>query len=319
MSSKNHVKFRKDSIASGSSRSSTSSSHRRSDSGAGSLSDHDSRTAYSDNGLTSPEYEEQQFSVSALREALGAAHESRDRWKDKAHELGADLTKTRKEMKEIEARWTALVDRNEVIEGEKKKLFVDKKALAEENNSLRDQIADLQQALEKTEKALEKAEKRNKRQQQQSQSEQAPVMSSATPTESSKVRRSPSKRDKASDAEQAQKDKARLSRRFERSDESDGNSTSTAKSHRSRRASYVEPMGPPAARPVIAQGPASPTRQYSNYTTSSQYPPQYTTIREPAVSNLPRSIHPSVSYVYDDTGSVYYAGDHYPSREAPRR
>lgn len=290
MSSKNHVKFRKDS--SPTSGSSTASSHRRSDSGVGSLSDHGSRAAYSDRAFTPSDYEPQRYNISALQDALGAAHESRDRWKAKAQDLDNDLKDTRKDLKEIEARWSALVDRNELIEGEKKKLHSEKKSLAEENASLRDQIATLQAA-------LEKAEKKSKRQ----QADSPPSMSGAIPAEAPKLRRSPSKREKekANEAEQAQKEKARLSRRFERSDESsDGNSTSTAKSHRSRRASYVEPLGPPAARPTIGQVPPSPTRHYSHYTTSPQYPPQYPNIREPAVSNLPRSIHPKVSYVYEE-------------------
>jgi chromosome segregation ATPase len=291
------------------------------------LSDHDSRATYSDRPFAPADYEEQRYSISALQDALAHAHEAGARWKAKAQELDGDLTNTRKDMKEVEARWRGLVDRNELIEGEKKKLYSEKKALAEENASLRDQLAALQAQLDKV---LEKVGKKSSKKPQGSESSPPPAMSGAIPNDNAaaatttKIRRSASKsrRDKAGEAEQAQKEKERLSRRFEqRSDESsDANSgASTAKSHRSRRQSYVEPLGPPAARPVVAQVPPSPTRHYTNYTTSSQYPPQYASIREPAVSNLPRSIHPAVSYVYEEPKPHFYAPDHHSQREASRR
>lgn len=295
------------------------------------MSDHESRPV--GRAFAPIHYDEQLYSISALQEALGAANESRDKWKARAQELDDDLADTRKDKKEIEARWHAVIDRNELIEAEKKKLYNEKKAIAEENASLREQVAALQAALEKAvEKAAKKSSSSGSSKSKSAESSPPPTMSGAIPATTTsdataappKMRRSSSrsKRDKAGEAEQAQKEKARLSRRFEqRSDESsDGNSASTAKSHRSRRASYVEPMGPAAARPVVAQQvPPSPTRHYNNYTAASQYPShQYPSIREPA-ANLPRSVHPAVSYVYEEPKGHYYAPDHHSQRESSRR
>lgn len=309
MSSSKNVKFSKDSDTSGSRTSSHASSHvsshasqkssrghRRSDSE--SLSDYDSRGPVPEGAFSSADYAQQQ-----LRKALHTACAERDRWKDKAHELDEDLANTRKEYNQLEARWRGIIERNEVIEQEKKKLHSEKKALQEDKKALLDENEQLKERLEKLEKKLNRA--------------------SGTPPSSSinlnnpekpKIHRSNSRsqrdapRERAlSQAEQAEKDKARLSKRFERSDESsDGRSDSTSKTERRRRresTTYVEPMGPPAARPV-APVPPSPTRHFQTYTTSPAYAPQYANVREPAMSSVPRSvkspskhpatIHPSV-------------------------
>ncbi|OIW27242.1 hypothetical protein CONLIGDRAFT_645529 [Coniochaeta ligniaria NRRL 30616] len=105
---------------------------------------------------------------------------------------------------------------------------------------------------------------------------------------------------------QAEKDKARWSKRFERSDSrsdesNDGRSDGTSKTKRRRRresTTYIEPIGPPVARPV-ATIPPSPTRHYPTLTTSPAYAPQYISLREPVMSSVPRSIkspskHPTV-------------------------
>jgi len=307
MSSKN-VKF-SDSDTSGSRTSSHASSHvsshashkssrghRRSDSE--SLSDYDSRGPVPDGTFSSAEYAQQR-----LRDALHSACAERDRWKDKAHELDENLTKARKDLNQLEAQWRGIFERNEVIEQEKKKLHSEKKALQEDKNSLLDENAQLRERLAKLEKKLNRA--------------------SGTPPSSSinlnspekpKIHRSNSRSQRdaprerpISQAEQAEKDKARLSKRFERSDESsDGRSDGTSKTERRRRresTTYIEPMGPPAARPT-ASVPPSPTRHFPTYTTSPTYAPQYANVREPVMSSVPRSvkspskhssaIHPSV-------------------------
>lgn len=306
MSSKN-VKFSKDSDTSESRTSSHVSSHasshashkssrghRRSDSE--SLSDYDSRGSVPEGAFSSSDYAQQQ-----LRKSLHSACAERDRWKAKAEELDEHLNHTKKEFNQLEARWRGIIERNEVIEAEKKKLLSDKKALQQDKNDLLDENAKLQEKLDRLEKKLNRAS--------------GPPPSSSVPVRdnadkaNAKIHRSNSRsqrdapRERAlSEAEQAEKDKARWSKRFERSDESsDGRSDGTSKTERRRRresTTYIEPMGPPAARPA-APVPPSPTRHFPTYTTSPAYAPQYASVREPVMSSVPRTVkspskHPPV-------------------------
>ncbi|OIW27329.1 hypothetical protein CONLIGDRAFT_424740 [Coniochaeta ligniaria NRRL 30616] len=307
MSSKN-VKFSKDSDTSGSRTSSHVSSHasshgshkssrghRRSDSE--SLSDYDTRGPVPEGAFSSSDYAQQQ-----LRKAVHSACAERDIWKAKAEELDEHLNHTKKELNQLEARWRGIFERNEVIEAEKKKLLSEKKALQEDKKDLLDENAQLKERLERLEKKLNRASG-------------PPSSSSSNPVQNNpdkanaKIHRSNSRsqrdapRERAfSEAEQAEKDKARWSKRFERSDESsDGRSDGTSKTERRRRresTTYIEPMGPPAARPA-APVPPSPTRHYPTYTTSPAYAPQYASSREPVMSSVPRSVkspskHPAV-------------------------
>jgi hypothetical protein len=296
MSSKN-VKFSKDSDTSGSRTSSHVSSHasshashkssrghRRSDSE--SLSDYDSRGSVPEGAFSPTDYAQQR-----LREALHNACAERDEWKAKAHELGDDLANKRKDYSELDGRWRAIVERNEIIEQEKKKLHSEKKALQEDKKNLQEENAQLKTLVERLERKLNRLSG-------SPPSSSIPVQENPDKA-NAKVRRSSSRstRERAlSEAEQAEKDKARLSKRFERSDESsDGRSDGTGKTERRRRresTTYIEPMGPPAARPT-APVPPSPTRHYQSYTTSPTYAPQYTDIRPAAMSSVPRSAKPS--------------------------
>lgn len=312
MSSKN-VKFRdrKDSPTSGS-RTSSNGSHRRSDSGVGSSSsDYGSVGSGPDRPYAAvSEYEEPRYNTQAqtLQDALKNACRAREDWKIKAYELDNDLkaerqesntlrhdlnaerqenntlrqeiSTVRKDQKETEARCSALDERNQLVESQLKKTL-------EEFARFKEEYARLKEENERLQKKCKRLS-------------DSPTMSGAIPIADApekvniKIRRSNSRSAKASEAEQ---DKARLSRRFERSDESDSRSDSTTKERRRRRESYVEPLGPPMPRPG-AQVPPSPTRHYPTYTTAPAYQPQYTNIREPVVSSVPRSVHQSPPAVH---------------------
>ncbi|KAB5582525.1 hypothetical protein GE09DRAFT_1277921 [Coniochaeta sp. 2T2.1] len=295
-----NVKFSKDSDTSGSRTSSHGSSHashkssrghRRSDSE--SLSDYDSRASTIPEGaFSSADYAQQR-----LREALKSACTERDQWRDKAHDMGKELVEKNKELHQLDAQWKGLIGRNEVIETEKKKLFSEKKALQEANKNLQDENIQIRQQLERLEKKLNRASG-------PPPSMTVPILNSP---DKPKIHRSNSRSHRdaprermLSEADQAEKDKARLSKRFERSDESsDGRSDNTSKSERRRRresTTYIEPMGPAAARPgPSAPIPPSPTRHYPTYTTSPTYAPQYASVREPIMSAVPRSVKSSSS------------------------
>ncbi len=148
------------------------------------------------------------------------------------------------------------------------------------------------------------------------------------PDGAEKPKRRMSKSLKGSDAE---KEKEKLRNRFERSDQSDTsnttNSTGKSSSGRRRRDStlYVEPMGHgaprpqvPAARPQVPM-PPSPTRRFSAYTTTQQQPPQFTNIQPAAVGQVPRSVHPTVTYSYDDRPAREREDGNYNIHPLPRR
>ncbi|KAK0634880.1 hypothetical protein B0T17DRAFT_21213 [Bombardia bombarda] len=246
--------------------------------------------------------DEHASSIYALQDALTTACEARDKWKKKATELEAALSNARKEVKEHEARWRALSDRNEILDQEKITLSKTIKELNEENAKLKEE---------------------NKRARRKSTS--PATMSGAIPSESSdekKVRRSGSKRHISKDPERSEKEKEReraekekererereleketerLRKRFDsRGDESDAKSSSAStKSLRSQRGSYIEPLGHGAPRPQPSNAPAPSPRPYPTYAASQYGQSQYPSIREPATTNIPRSVHPSV-FVYED-------------------
>lgn len=333
-----NVKFSADSDTSGSRTSSHVSSHasshgsqkssrghRRSDSE--SLSDYESRGSVPDGAFSSTDYAQQQ-----LRKALHAACAERDRWKGKAQELDDDLGATRKELTQLEARWRGMKERNDVVEQEKKRLHSDKKALQEDKDSLLDENAKLRERLEKLEKKLERA---NSSPPSSSVNMNSPGKPKMHRSNSRSQRDAPRERH-LSEAERAEKDKARLSKRFERSDESndsrsDGRSDGTSKTEGRRTTIYIEPMGPPSARPAAPVPPSPTSRHYPTYTTAPPYVPQYAPLqREPVMSTVPRSvrspskhpsaIHPSVlvqspplyheSPFHPDDGGSYFPHPH---------
>lgn len=306
-SSRKTVRFGEDTTSrSGSSRSSTS----RSDSGAGSstTSSNYSGTAYPDH-YTDPLYEQQ-----ALKQALETTVKEVDEWRFKAAEVERQLTK---KLKQLDANAQGLTSRCANLENENKELQRERKKFSEANKSLEARLAALQ------------IENENLRSKKHRDHETQPA---TTPSpKSGKLHRSESKRSKESDVDQ-QKD--RLKGRFERSEtSSDGSSTrrSSSKAPRSsRRMShasysdrpYVEPLGPPAARPTVTI-PVSPTvvspgRRFDGPIAMSKTgQPAMSHYQDPAYSSTPRSAgmeRPTVFYKYDGAMSptAYENGNYYP-------
>ncbi|KAI7787166.1 hypothetical protein LA080_000502 [Diaporthe eres] len=312
-SSRKTVRFGEDTTSrSGSSRSSTS----RSDSGAGSstTSSNYSGTAYPDH-YTDPLYEQQ-----ALKQALEATVNQVDEWKAKAVDVERQLTK---KLKQSDANVQAVTSRCDNLEDEKKELQRERKKLREANKSLEARLAALQDENEDLRSNNDRLHKKLRDHETQP---------AATPSpKSGKLHRSESKRSKESDVDQ-QKD--RLKGRFERSEtSSDGSSTrrSSSKAPRSsRRMShasysdrpYVEPLGPPAARPTVTI-PASPSvvspgRRFDGPIAMAKTgQPAMSHYQDPAYSSTPRSAgmeRPTVFYKYDGAMSptAYENGNYYP-------
>ncbi len=61
----------------------------------------------------------------------------------------------------------------------------------------------------------------------------------------------------------------------------------------------IEPLGQSAPRLQVPM-PPSPTRHYPTFATSQQHPPQYTSLQPPVVGQVPRTVHPRVTYSYDE-------------------
>jgi len=229
-----------------------------------------------------------------LQEALKSANEAREQLKKRVKELDEDLTTVHKELKETEARWRALLDRNELLDQEKVQLSKSNKDLHDENAQLREELEELRGLREH--KDQQKEVKRSRRKSMSGGS--PPVMSGALPAVEStedKVRRSSSKRHSIKDTDkkererekrereklelmEKEKETERLRKRFDtRSDDSDTKSNSTTgKTHRTtivgRRESYVEPLGHPAPRPQVVVPPSPSTRQpYPAYAPPSSY------------------------------------------------
>jgi hypothetical protein len=228
-----------------------------------------------DRDFTADDYDEQYNNISALREALGAASADATRWKAKFEQ----------------AKWKALVDRNEVLEDEKKKLLNDRKVLRDENGVLRDEIMHL------------------RRQRTSPGRESPPMMSGASPQEPPKISRTMSTK-KGKEKEQDDQ-KKRMSQRFEREDQ--GHATSS--SRQGQREGYVEPWGPggrpaPPGRPrrsssiaaPTSRGAAFPTNYNTNYTTAQDPAPIYASPRSPTYASIPRNVNYDPEYPgnYDD-------------------
>ena len=311
-SSSKTVKFRRESPSGGS-----YLDHQRSDSGVGSFSDSDSRGTYGDR-YTGSDYDN-------LQDQLDAEIAAKKEWMKKAQELNEIIIQSNKDLKETEARMRALDDHVQQLTDAKTQLEKANKELAEENSRLRDDFV--------KDNAKDKDKRASRR-----KSESPPLMSGANPATVEKPKRSASKHrssreasgraDREKERERIAKDPAkemerdvqresqrpsqrediremdRLRRRFdarERGEESDatGKSSISTKSHRSRRDSYVEPLGQAAPRPQIhSHGPLPPSpsaRQY-NYG-SGPYPPQP---QYPQPGTTPRAAHPQVVVSYSD-------------------
>ncbi|KAK1834632.1 hypothetical protein QBC39DRAFT_20034 [Podospora conica] len=330
-SSSKTVKFRRESPSGGS-----YLDHQRSDSGVGSFSDSDSRGPYGDRYAGS-DYDSP--GIQALQDQLDIEIAAKKEWMKKSAELDAMLIRAHKESKETEARMRALEDHVQEVKSEKDRLEKVNKELVDENNRLRDDLAK-----DKDSKDKDKRASRRK-------SESPPLMSGANPATAEKPKRSGSKHrssretsgraDREKERERIAEDRVkeqerdavresqrvsqredhremdRLRRRFdarERGEESDatGKSSVSTKSHRSRRDSYVEPLGQAAPRPQHhGHGPVPPSpgvRGAYSYT-ANPYPPQ-TQYAQPGTT--PRAAHPQVvvSYsdsAYDDEDGLYHA------------
>ncbi|OAA55807.1 hypothetical protein SPI_08014 [Niveomyces insectorum RCEF 264] len=150
MSDRRRVNFRESSPSNG------TSSRYTSDSGLGSASD------YPGSSTSSSRYSQpggpggaggasggmsQWNDLSALQEAYRNVLAAKDRYKDRARELQADLDESRKQQSEGEAKWRAVVDRNEQLEDENKRLAKENKALLESNENLQDEVISLREDL----------------------------------------------------------------------------------------------------------------------------------------------------------------------------
>ncbi|KAK3371508.1 hypothetical protein B0T24DRAFT_595309 [Lasiosphaeria ovina] len=285
---------------------------RLSDSGVGSFSGSDTRTAHPDRSTyIVTDYNERHYSsnIYTLQNQLKSAEEGREKYKRrtadlerKAAELESLLAQARKEIKDIddesrkaiknvEAQSRAIQNRNETLVNENAQLNKEVKELKEKMDELKMKNRELKQARRK--------------------STSSPVMSGALPADSSDektMRRSQSKRrsknpdrekERDKEPEQQDLDTERLRRRFEggnRADESDATKSSSNSSKGRRRNSiYTEPLGHGAPRPQ-ATIPQSPSRSQYSYTNSATpfTQPQYSNHREPATGNIPRAAHPSV-------------------------
>ncbi|KAH8878645.1 hypothetical protein GQ53DRAFT_775580 [Thozetella sp. PMI_491] len=286
------------------------SRHRRSDSGVGSLSDYDTLDADADRADR-----RRSTGVSALQLALEREQDNRrravedlsttlkdvEKWKKKAVdadnlrlEFQRELTETKGLLAAIQGR----ASRTELLDEENRDLKKEIKKLVDANAALEEKLA----------KARKKLDKYASSDDSPSPPSAAIRGGSGAPNGAEKIKhRRASVSHKGSEAE---KEKEKLRSRFDRSDRSDtsndtGNSTgnSTGKSSASRRrrdsTCYIEPMGHGAPRPTVPM-PPSPTRRYSTYTTSQTQPPQFTNLQAPVVGQVPRSVHPTVTYTYDE-------------------
>jgi hypothetical protein len=325
--------------------------HQRSDSG---FSDCESRTSNPDHDYVIPGFED--HGLYSIRQALETTRQESAKWRAKAEELEEklkEMKELRNELEQTKAHMAGLSNENQVLAQENH-------SLTKANKDLVDQNAQLQETIKELKKSNRK-----------SSGSSSPSASSATASESSdekKVRRSSSRRPKESKADkdkererekerdkdrevrerererrkekEREKERAfqdleteRLRKRFDtRGDESDAKSSSTSvKSQRGRRDSYIEPLGHGAPRPA-APVPPSPSRTYSQYATSTapsySTAPAYSSIREPfGTTTAPRSLHPTVyvadeyaSYggAVDDEDPAYHAHPHVRSTRHPR-
>lgn len=129
-----------------------SSRYNTSDSGHGSASD-TTTSRYSSGGgggSGSGASGSQWTDLPALQDAYRAVLAERNEWKIRAEELEAEVVEAQKLTSEAEAKWRAMVESNEQLEDEKKKLFKENKELkmqVDEVDDLQDQVDDLNEKL----------------------------------------------------------------------------------------------------------------------------------------------------------------------------
>ena len=271
------------------------SSRYTSDSGVGSLSD---RATNASRAFPSPGSVHAQWnSLPALQDAYRALYDEKDRYKAKARQLDEEASSARKNLKEAEARFRGLVDRNEQLEEERK-------TFGRQLDEKQDVIERLQRKLEDFE--LERSERKR--------SSRSPPTAGGANADPPKPKRSTSKRE-SRDAKESKDDKRRLGKRFEVRDGDASESTSSSKATRSsHRSSYIEPFGPKPSNPMPPrEGP--PVQQYQTYTQSPDYQPTFAKMGQPSVSSVPRTaprpVHPSV-HVQTTTGYYEEDGQYYP-------
>lgn len=135
------------------------SSRYTSDSGHGSVSDYPGSSAgvgATSNGAASSRYSgggggvNQWTDLPALQEAYRTVLAERDDWKNRAEELETEVVEAQKQTSEAEAKWRAMVESNEQIEDEKKKLFKENKELKAELEDMEELQDDLKEQLAKT-------------------------------------------------------------------------------------------------------------------------------------------------------------------------
>lgn len=301
--SRRKVNFARDSPPGGS-----RSSRQASDSGVGSLSDPASpRTTQAT--VTDDQWND----LEALQDAYRSVYKNKEHWKKKAKQSDEEIAELRKALKEREASWRGVVDRNEQLEDEKKKIHKDKKAAVEKANLERQHLEEEKENLEDENKSLLEEVAALKRQLKEARRASSPTTSGGSGGES-KLHRTSSRRDTD------KKQKERLKERFETKSTSTSDATSDGtsisskapSSSRTRRKSYVEPFGPAGA-------PPSPTRaQYSTYTTTPIAAPMYGYSQEPTFSTIPRTERPTISVTTEQAVPDYYAdqyeesGNYYP-------
>lgn len=255
------------------------SRHHRNDSGVGSLSDYDTRDADVDR--------DRRKSIPALHVEIERLRDEKEDYKRKAHFLDTAVTDLRRENKDLKisiAVSQGLANRNELLEQENHDLKKDVRKLQEANNSLEERLL---KALKKMDKLMGT----------DSSPSPPPVMRGGSGEPSpEKMKRRMSKSYKGTEAE---KEKEKLLKRFDRAEQSDTSNSTGKSSGRRRRESYIEPMGQSAPRPPVPM-PPSPTRQFPAYSTTQQHAPQFTNIAPPVVGKVARSVHPTVTYSYED-------------------
>jgi hypothetical protein len=225
------------------------------------LSDQDSLAANPDRSFTAQEFEEQLNNNRALRQALQSQAAAVADYQAKCKQIDADLTKRNQEYRELYSQWQGLLQRNEVLEDEKKAIFREKKGLANHVKTLEEHNAALQDEVNHL---------RDKVKRLKNSPPTGPQMSGALPDDGRKLRRSESKKGKGKDP---------LAARFERSGES---STSAADSgtRRGRPSStvYTEPWGRGGR---VRSSSANPVRRFSTVAVAPR--------GEPVYSDLPRT------------------------------
>lgn len=244
-----------------------------------------------------------------------------DEWKAKARDIERQLTKR---LGEADARLQAMNSRCEHLEDEKKELQRERKKLKEANKGQEARLTALQDENEDLRSNNDRLHKKLRDHETQPATTPSP--------KSGKLHRSESKRSKESDVDQ-QKD--RLKGRFERSETSSDGSSSRRSGSKAPRSSrrmshasysdrpYVEPLGPPAARPTVtiptSPGVVNPGRRFDGpIAVSKTGQPAMSHYQDPAYSSTPRSAgmeRPSVFYKYDGAMSPtagYENGNYYP-------